>query len=268
MFSYYIFERSYRAIGVEALQANLMRLQEVFFSDNKHDGFFKSDRLEYEMIDETHDFSTCIYSELPDKQFMRNVLPGMLHRIRVCKPVADKKELDSLFPTLNAFWGEVFKPKENYCLSTKEDYLQFRRGSLLANITSSNFWEWKEVLFRKIKFCDSVEQQVASLGKSRYFRQVIDRLVELDEFNQGWTKGICTANQINQATNLRVSNESDSVRNDKNLKRLRTFQLPEKGSSEYFEMHIKTGDLRMHFFPLESNHTIYIGYIGSHLPLG
>lgn len=267
MFSYYIFERSYRAIGVEALQANLRRLQKVLFSDNKHDGFFKSDRLEYEMIDETHDFSTCIYSELPDKQLMRNVLPGMLHRIRVCKPIADKKELDNMFSTLNAFWGEVFKPKENYCLSTQEDYLEFRRESLSANITSSNFWEWKEVLFRKIKFCDSIEQQVASLGRSRYFRQVIDRLVELDDFNKSWTKGICTANQINQATNLRVSNESDSVRNDKNLKRLRTFQLPEKGGSEYFEMHIKTGELRMHFFPLESNHTIYVGYIGSHLPL-
>lgn len=267
MFSYYIFERSYRAIGVEALQANLRRLQKVLFSDSKHDHFFQSEQLWGEMIDETHDFSTCVYSELPAKQFMRRVLPGMLNRIRTCKPIADKKDLDNMFSTLNAFWGEVFKSKENYCLSTREDYLEFRRESLSANITSSNFWEWKEVLFRKIKFCDSVEHQMAWLGRSRYFRQVIDRLVELDGFNQGWTKGMCTANRINEATNLTVSNESDSVRNDKNLKRLRTFQLPEKGSSEYFEMHIKTGELRMHFFPLESNHTIYIGYIGSHLPL-
>lgn len=119
MFSYYIFERSYRAIGVEALQANLVRLQEVFFSDNKHDHFFKSEQLWGEMIDGTLDFSACIYSELPDKQFMRNVLPRMLQQIRTCKPVADKKELDSLFPTLNAFWGKFSSLKKTIAFPPK-----------------------------------------------------------------------------------------------------------------------------------------------------
>ena len=95
---------------------------------------------------------------------------------------------------------------------------------------------------------------------------MVNRLVDLDYYNKTWTQGTCTPNQINGATRLRVTNESDTIRNDKTLKSYRMFQLP-NGETEYFEMHIKTGELRIHFFPLEAEHTIYIGYIGSHLPL-
>jgi len=34
---------------------------------------------------------------------------------------------------------------------------------------------------------------------------------------------------------------------------------------QLFEKHIKTGDLRFHFYPDEESNTIYVGYIGSHL---
>ena len=42
----------------------------------------------------------------------------------------------------------------------------------------------------------------------------------------------------------------------------RMFKLPD-GRIECFEWHIKTGNLRLHFFP--ENCIIYVGYIGKHL---
>lgn len=182
-------------------------------------------------------------------------------------PLPTKKILIQEFrDKLNAFWGEIFQPKETFCLSTMEDYKTFQHKSVLDNINTQNFWQWKDCLFEKIKFCDGVKEQIERMGSSRFFQQMVNRLVDLDNYNKTWTQGTCTPNQINGVTSLRVTNESDTIRNDKTLKSYRMFQLP-NGETEYFEMHIKTGELRIHFFPLEAEHTIYIGYIGSHLPL-
>lgn len=268
MFNYYICEQSYQLIGIEALQNNLIRLNSILVLNDEYDHFYRSEELWNVMIENELDFSTCVFSALPDKQFMRNVLPKMLMRqIYQCKPIADKVDLDKVFPNnLNAFWGEVFLPKETFCLSTIEDYKIFRHTSVLENITSQNFWQWKDNLFEKIRFCDGVKEQIEKMGSSRFFQQMVSRLVDLDNYNKNWTQGTCTPSQINEATSLRVTNESETIRNDKTLKNYRMFQLP-NGKTEYFEMHIKTGELRIHFFPLEVEHTIYIGYIGSHLPL-
>ena len=52
---------------------------------------------------------------------------------------------------------------------------------------------------------------------------------------------------------------------DPKKKQMRLFKLP-NGKTECFELHIKTGDLRFHFFPDNNSLKIYIGYIGTHLP--
>lgn len=268
MFNYYLWEQSYQLIGIEALQNNLIRLNSILVLNDKHDHFHHSDRLWNVMIEKEQNFSICVYTALPNKQFMRNVLPKMfMQQINKCKPFANKDDFDKGFPnSLNAFWGEVFQHKETFFLSTMEDYKTFRHKSLLDNITSQNFWKWKDNLFEKIRFCDGVKEQIEKMGSSRFFQQMVNRLVDLDNYNKNWTQGACTPNQINNATKLNVTNESDTTRNDKTLKSYRMFQLP-NGKTEYFEMHIKTGELRIHFFPFEAEHTIYIGYIGRHLPL-
>lgn len=267
MFNYYLWEQSYWLIGKEALQNNLIRLNTILVLNDEYDHFYRSETLWNVMIEKKLDFSACVYGALPDKQFMRNVLPRMIWKINQCRLIADKSDLDKEFSdNLNAFWGENFLHKETFCLSTMEDYKSFRHNIVFEKITYQNFWKWKDNFFEKIRFCDSVKEQIEKMGSSNLFKQMVGRLVDLDNYNKNWTQGACTPNQINGATSLRVSIESDTIRNDKTLKNYRMFQLP-NGKTEYFEMHIKTGELRIHFFPLEAEHTIYIGYIGSHLPL-
>jgi hypothetical protein len=61
---------------------------------------------------------------------------------------------------------------------------------------------------------------------------------------------------------LNISPESDKTMSQKKLRNQRIFSMPD-GRRECFELHIKSGDLRFHFFPEDGK--IYVGYIGEHL---
>ena len=68
MFNYYLWEQSYQLIGIEALQNNLIRLNSILIFNDEHDLFLRSDALWNVIIDKELDFSTCVFSALPNKR--------------------------------------------------------------------------------------------------------------------------------------------------------------------------------------------------------
>jgi hypothetical protein len=64
---------------------------------------------------------------------------------------------------------------------------------------------------------------------------------------------------------LDVSGESETVRNNPEMRSKREFYLP-NAEKKFFENHIKLNGIRIHFYPNTNNKKIYIGYIGKHLP--
>ena len=99
-----------------------------------------------------------------------------------------------------------------------------------------------------------------------YTEQILEKLRILDKYCQDyWIGGSFIYNDANQRVALKISPESDPTMNDAKKKQMRMFKLP-NGKTECFELHIKTGDLRFHFFPDNNSLKIYIGYIGTHLP--
>jgi hypothetical protein len=111
--------------------------------------------------------------------------------------------------------------------------------------------------------CGQVEQQLKTIIgiRSRYFNQVIGRLKRLDDFAKEWTRGGFSDKALKRY-GLSVSGESDQTMHK--YGRERRFKLP-NGRREFFVKHIKTGELRFHFFPDIEEHKIYVGYIGRHL---
>jgi hypothetical protein len=99
--------------------------------------------------------------------------------------------------------------------------------------------------------------------QSKFFDQIIEKLKRLNEYANNWQKGSYSDYAAKQY-GLDVSGESDSTLNK--YGRQRKFRLPNR-KKELFEKHIKTGDLRFHFYPDEESKTIYVGYIGKHLPI-
>lgn len=135
-----------------------------------------------------------------------------------------------------------------------------KRESLKA---SRDLWERREEFFPHLVLCGSVEQQLTTtIGiRSKYFNQIIERLKCLDAFAKDWTTGSFSDKELKRY-GLNVSGESEHTM--RRYGRERRFRLPH-GGKEFFEKHIKTGDLRFHFYPYEESHRIYVGYIGPHL---
>jgi len=116
------------------------------------------------------------------------------------------------------------------------------------NIIQDNFWDRIDELFpNKIVFCKEVKEQIKSLDKT-IFQQAISILRDIETNKK-------------QITDFNYSPESQSVRNNSNLKKLRYFTVDSE--KIYFDNHLKFSSHRIYF--LEKQDKIYIGYIGKHL---
>ncbi|MCI0470744.1 MAG: hypothetical protein L0Y73_03700 [Candidatus Aminicenantes bacterium] len=146
-------------------------------------------------------------------------------------------------------------------IESHKEWLEKKRKKTLNK--SIELWERRIEFFPHLILCEHIETQFKkSFGiDSRYFDQIFDRLKKLDTFAKEWTSGGFDVETLKRY-GLRVSGESSRT-----LSRYgneRKFRLPD-GRREIFEMHIKTGHLRIHFFPDEQEHQVYVGYIGPHL---
>jgi len=136
---------------------------------------------------------------------------------------------------------------------------QLQRESLEKSI---ELWNRREAFFPNLILCNEVEKQLKKLGASKMLFQIIERLRTLDKYAKEWEAGSFDYKKVNTETNLRISPESDSTLNM--FSSLRKFTVNGQGK-KVFDLHIKTGDLRFHFYPDNEAKKIYIGYIGKHL---
>ncbi|MCI0471644.1 MAG: hypothetical protein L0Y73_08310, partial [Candidatus Aminicenantes bacterium] len=135
-----------------------------------------------------------------------------------------------------------------------------RKAGLKAGM---ELWERRGEFFPHLVLCGMVEQQLTKhYGiRSKYFAQAIDRLKQLDRAAGEWSSGRLSDKDFKRY-GLNVGGESEQTM--QKYGRERRFRLPD-GRREFFARHVKTGDLRFHFYADEKNCTIYVGYIGPHL---
>jgi len=141
----------------------------------------------------------------------------------------------------------------------KEWFFDYQKQCIQA---SKDLWDKRLTLFPNLFFCDKVESQIRKNGISSDITNIIERLKELDFVASIWIRGSFSHEEINHHYNLTIHPESNLTLD--NYKQSRTFKLPD-GHSEVFELHIIVGSLRIHFYPDNNTHKIYIGYIGHHL---
>lgn len=189
-------------------------------------------------------------------------------QLKSCNDYLDTvANIDAKFPGEdNGFLGGNFSNTTiilDRQIKNNSDYLEFNHKNLW-NVNFRNFWTKKSTLFPNLIFCGEVKNQISLIGNSSHFNQIIDRLKEFDKAVSNWKKGDFSYKEINRKYPLRISPESSSTMS--NFRNERIFSLPE-GGTECFELHIKTGNLRFHFYPQNKTRKVYIGYIGPHLTI-
>jgi len=262
MFNYYLFNPSYIGAATNELEINLQALQDIFVSRKADENFLKHDSI-WDVIVAEGTFAEVAFSSFEDKQFSIQVLPNLLQQINsIDEPIASIENFNERYRIYNAFYGINFQsiPAE-YCINDLSSYNTFIRKNNWE-LTPQTFWERRKELFSRIVLCPNVEAQIMSIGGT-YLNQIIVKIKELDNYVINyWNEGNFSYRSANNNAALNISPESNSTMQQQDLVNMRVFSLPD-GRRKCFELHIKTGKLRFHFYP--ENFTIYIGYIGNHL---
>ncbi|MEO7975550.1 hypothetical protein [Flavobacterium sp.] len=148
-------------------------------------------------------------------------------------------------------------------ITNHDSYLTFNHKHLW-NVNFRNFWIKKEKLFPNLIMCGEIQNQINQIGNSGYFNQIIEKLKEFNLAVSKWKTGNFSYREMNAGYALKISPESDTTMSKYGNERI--CQLP-NGGTDFFELHIKTGDLRFHFLPDNNTKKVYIGYIGPHLTI-
>ena len=263
MFNFYLATIGYENASVAELEENFKTLNVIHSAQRDEEVFLKSDAFwDIKTLDDIYIVEAI--EKFSDGQFIGTTY-GLLEQI---SSIQNFRSLDEMnfycTEKYKAFWGAHFEEENERHINTEEKYHSFKKQKI-RNITKGiEIWERRSLLFERIELCSGVEAQLKSIG---YTGQILEKLLILDEYCQdSWIGGSFSHKNASQRVALNISLESVSTMNDPRKKQMRMFELP-NGKTECFELHIKTGDLRFHFFPDNNSLKIYIGYIGAHLPI-
>lgn len=127
--------------------------------------------------------------------------------------------------------------------------------------SGADLWATRTERYPHLQFCAAVEDQLGRyLAGAEELTQIHKRLEELNKFTSGWVAGSFDPAQVGS----NITPESQETL--KQYSAERTFYCPD-GEERTFSWHARftPGAGRLYFYPNDTEHTITIGYIGSHL---
>jgi len=261
MFNFYLYNKSYEKANAVQIEDNLRVLNDLVFVERAEEDSFLMNKSIWDCTTVDGNFTDVVFSKISDKQLSQLVLPKLFHVITsIPEEFTNLEDFDKCYRIYNAFYGIIFdSPLSERNITNKETYSAFKE-KCLWDITPKSLWERKELLFSRLILCPGVEDNLEKIG-SKYLSRIVNRLVTLDNYAANeWLNGEFSYKKAISSTFLDISLESDGTMKRYGNERL--FKMPD-GRKIYFELHIKTGDLRIYFYP--ENSKIYIGYIGKHL---
>jgi hypothetical protein len=138
--------------------------------------------------------------------------------------------------------------------------------------SGSEVFKNKENLYPFVMFCGKSENQLMLWSHSLVvLGEVKNSLFVLNDFVEKWRANtiLYYSHEVLRELGLnhKVNGESNTVMNSPSLRKYREFWLPD-GRKKCFENHIKfSSGYRLHFYPDIDTRTVYVGYIGVHLPI-
>jgi len=150
--------------------------------------------------------------------------------------------------------------------ASQPDHLEAHLGWLRRKqsplpASGAELWAERATVFPSLDFCESVEDQIKTLGgNDPRFKVIMRGLQELQSYCDSWETEYFDIHQLAKA-----SGESRST-----LDRFsdeRTIRCPD-GEYRVFEWHLKRGNnTRIHFVDFPEQKRLLVGYIGAHLSI-
>ncbi len=263
MFNFYLSKIGYENASSIEIEENFILLNEIIGEEPApEDSFLKNANI-WSLNTKEGVLGEVVFSKFTDIQFASSVVPKLIESIKsIDEEFTTIEEFDnSSYKIYNSFYGAKFEIANDRHINSKEKYEKFKKDNLW-DLTPDTFWERREQLFSKIILCSNIENDLKKIGSS-YLNQIKNKLVELDNYvAKYWKNGNFNHRDANAKTSLNISPESNQTMYQEKYRNQRMFKLPD-GRNECFDLHIKTGNLRFHFFPEDCK--IYVGYIGKHL---
>lgn len=263
MFNFYLSKIGYGKASAAEIEENFILLNEIVVEEPApEDSFLKNENI-WEFDTKEGVLGEVVFSKFNDPQFANTVVPKLIESLKsINEEYSTLEEFDrSNYKIYNSFFGAKFENQNDRHISDKEKYVKFKRNNLW-DLTAETFWERREQLFTNIILCPSVQNDLKKIG-STYLNQIKDKLMALDNYVANhWKRDNFKYTDANEKSSLNITPESKKTMEKEKYYNQRVFKLPD-GRSQCCELHIKTGNLRFHFFP--ENCKIYIGYIGKHL---
>lgn len=138
-----------------------------------------------------------------------------------------------------------------------------RKRQQLIISSGTELWEKRQQLYPHLVFCESVKKQLDEARVSIQVQTIMKRIQILEDYFATYD-GEFDKSKLG----FRCRTESESVKNDHDLKECRKFLTPFQ-KEEFFYWHISfSGNYpgRIHFLPDAEHKVGIIGYIGKHLP--
>lgn len=190
-----------------------------------------------------------VISMQSDVQWMNETIPAKY--ITICE---DSEEL----------YEENVEVRNCSCLEHVGQLREKDRETNLRLVSSgTELWEKRASIYPHLVFCDSVKKQLTDVNHSLHIKMIKKRLEILEKYFASYD-----GNFKKEDMGYNCREESESVANNKELRRMRTFVTP-YGVEEFFSWHISfAGDFpgRIHFCPDAKHKVGIIGYVGKHLP--
>lgn len=216
-------------------------------------------------------FRFCEAITLPSPDGDPLVIAAITNGISVgfpSEPIWDSPKLtvmfDEMFPS-----GDIQEASEeidNLTRSEHAKYIYERHRSLFRDRlrefrNGMDLWSGRQEAFPNLRFGPDVEKHLAELNPV-FLGGVVIKLSSLDDYVAKWHE----VSDTPPSWEIRVTDESESVKNDARLRELRRF-VSSDGTHQLFMRHARFGGGgRIHFRLVSSSRRIEIGYIGPHLP--
>lgn len=267
MFSYYLQGRSYYYASKDEVIFHLQQLNSIILRANANDHFYRSVDFHNFPYDKYNNVGQLFESQVLPRQVRERVLPMIDRRVKIIKQsFMSITDMDKVYnKTKNAFFGAWFYHKDIRLICSCTEFLEFRRLMVRQIISNKNFKACCGVRLQDVIVTEEAFQNVPSIGKVA--KQVFFQLIMLDEYvSEMWKDGAFNEADVSSKTSLTITDESDTVKQMPHLRQFRYFRIPSIGS-QYCYLHIKLGGYRIHIYPDNVNHKIFVPYIGKHLPL-